>query len=151
MDSSDNVAICWLHGLGIFRNKSWLLKSHMADAQCVNCLKVCRCGIQLFNHSITQETSLITHSCWRTIMLMLCTLQVSAQPSTSFDYSLSAMSIGFGIPMNCISCSCVMLKAYFTGCSNTSKLEMWRINLTIDTHRCHDIPASSTSLNHSID
>jgi hypothetical protein len=30
------------------------------------------------------------------------------------------------------------------------KLEMSRINLTIDSHWCHDIPASSTSLNQSI-
>jgi len=30
------------------------------------------------------------------------------------------------------------------------KVKMLRINLTIDSHWCHDIPASSTSLNHSI-
>jgi hypothetical protein len=35
-------------------------------------------GIQLFDHSITQETSIFTRSSWRTIILMLCTFSVSA-------------------------------------------------------------------------
>jgi len=52
--------------------------------------------------------------------------------------------------MNYISCCLVELKTYCTGCSNTCKLEMSRINLTIDSHRCHNIPASIPFLNHLI-
>jgi len=74
MESSDNVTLCWLPGSGIIWNKSWLLKSHMAHAQCVKFLKVRRWGIQPFDHSLTQETSIFTRSCWRTRLLMLCTL-----------------------------------------------------------------------------
>jgi len=74
MDSSDNVTLCWLPGLGIIRNKSWLLKSHMAPARCVKFRKVRRRGIQLFYPLVTQETSIASWSCWRTIILMLFTL-----------------------------------------------------------------------------
>jgi len=107
MNSMDNVTLWWLPGLGIIRNKSWLLKSHMADAQCVNFLKVRQWGIQLFNHSKTQETNIFTRSCRRTIILMLCTLSVSTQSATSSGNTLSAMSISFGSLINCISCSWV--------------------------------------------
>jgi len=60
------------------------------------------------------------------------------------------MSIGFGSLMNCISCSWVYLKTYWTGRPNTWKRDSLRINLTIDLHWCHDIPVTSTSPNHSI-
>jgi len=49
MDSSDNVTLCWLPGSGIIRNKSWLLKSHMAHTRCVKFLKVYWWGIDLFD------------------------------------------------------------------------------------------------------
>jgi len=107
MNSSENVTLCWLPGSGIIRNKSWLLKSHMAHVRCVKFLKVHRWGIQLFDHSITQETSIFTRSYCRTRILILCTLSVSTQSATSSGNSLSAMSIAFGILMNCISCSWV--------------------------------------------
>jgi len=107
MDSSENVTLCWLPGSGSLRNKSWLLKSHMAHAWCVKFQKVQWWGIQLLDHSITQETSIFTRSCWRTIILILCTLEVSTKSATSSGNTLSAMSIGFGSLMNCISCSWV--------------------------------------------
>jgi len=81
---------------------------------------------------------------------MFCTLVMFIQSATSSGNSLSAMSIAFGTLMNCISCSWVQLTMYCTGCSNTWKLEMSKINLTIDSHQYHDIQASSASLNHSI-
>jgi len=65
---------CWLPGSGILLNKSCLLKSHMAHARCVKFLKVRQWDMQLFDHLITQETSIFTRSCWRTIILMLRTL-----------------------------------------------------------------------------
>jgi len=74
LDSSNNVTLCWLPGSGIILNKSRLLKSHMAHAQCAKCLKVDQWGIQLFDDWTTQEMSIFTRSCWRTIILLLCTL-----------------------------------------------------------------------------
>jgi len=74
MDSSDNVTLIRLPGSGIIWNKAWLPKSHMAPGQCAEFLKVRRWGIPPFDHSMTQESSLFTRSCWRTIMLMLCTV-----------------------------------------------------------------------------
>jgi len=74
MNSSNNVTLCWLPGSGIILNRSWLLKCQMAYVQCVKFPKVRRWGIQLFDHSITQETNIFTWSSWRTIILMLCTL-----------------------------------------------------------------------------
>ena len=61
-----------------------------------------------------------------------------------------AMSISFGSRMNCIRYSWVQLRTYCTGCSNTWKLEMWRVTLAMSSHRYHYIGASSSSLNHSI-
>ena len=106
-DSSNNVTLCYNSRSGIIRNKSWLLKSHMAHVWCVKFLKVCQWGIQLLDHSITEETSIFTQSCLRTIILKLCTLSVSAPSATSSGNTLSAMSIGFGSLINCISCSWV--------------------------------------------
>jgi len=63
---------------------------------------------------------------------------------------LSTMSITFGSLMNCISTSWIQLNTYFTGWSNTSKLKMSTINLTIDLHQYHYIQAFSPSLNNSI-
>ena len=60
MDSRDNVTLGWLPGSGIVLNKSWLHKSHMAHARCVKFLKVRQGNIQLYNHSITEETSIFT-------------------------------------------------------------------------------------------
>jgi len=74
MDSSNNITVCWLPGSGIIRNKLWFLKSDMAHARSVKFLKVRWWGIQLFNHSIAQQTSIFTWSCWRTIIFMLCKL-----------------------------------------------------------------------------
>jgi len=150
MDSSDNVTLFWLPGSGIIRKMSWLFQSLMACARCVKFLKVRRWGIPHFDPSTTQETSTFSRSCWRTIILMLLTLLVSTQSATSSGNTLSAMSVGFGSLMNCISCCWVLLKTYCTGCSNTWKQEMSRIDLTIDSHWCQNIPVSSTSLNHSM-
>jgi len=150
MDFSDIVTLCWLPGSEIIRNKSWLLKSHMTDAQCVKFPNVRQWGIRHFDHSITQETNIFTWCCWRTPILMLCTLYGSMQSATCSGNTLSAMSNAFCTLMNWVSCYWVQLKTDCTGCSNTSKLEMTRINLTIDSHWCQDILASSTSLNRSI-
>jgi hypothetical protein len=74
MDSSNNVTLCWLPGSGIIWNKSWLLPSQVADAQCVKLLKVSQWGIHIFNHPITQETIRFIWSCLRTMILTLGTL-----------------------------------------------------------------------------
>jgi hypothetical protein len=105
MDSSDNVALCWLPGSGIIWNKSWLCKSHMAHAECVACLDVCWWGIALFIHSITQDTTICSWSCRTTIIMTLCTLSVSTQSPTSSGNTLSAMPIVLCSLMNCISCT----------------------------------------------
>ena len=81
---------------------------------------------------------------------MFCTLLVFIQSATKCGNTLSAMSITFGCPMNCISCLWVQAMTYCTGCSNTWMLEPSRINLTIDSHQYHNIQNSSASLNHSI-
>jgi hypothetical protein len=104
MDSSDNVTLCWLPGLGIILNMSWLLKSHMAHARFVKFLNVHRWSIHLAYHTMTQETSIFSQSCWQTIILMLFSLLVSTQSATSSGHTLCAMSIAFGSLMNCISC-----------------------------------------------
>jgi len=150
MDSRDNVTLCWLSALVIIHNKWWLLKFHMAHAQYVKFLWVHSWGIQLFANSITQEISMFTWSFWMRLILMLCTLLKSNQSATTSGNTLSGMAIGFGSLMNSISRSWVQLKTYCTGCSNTWKEEMSRINLTINSHWCHNIEASSASLNHSI-
>jgi len=105
MDSSDKVTVFRLHGSGIIRNTSWLLKCHMAHARCVKFPRMRTLDIPLVDHSITQGTSICTWSSWRTIILMLCTILLSTQSATSYGNTLSAMSIGFGSLMNCISCS----------------------------------------------
>jgi len=151
MDSRDNVILFSQPGSGIIQNKSWLLKSHMADAQCVKIQKVRRCDIPLFDHSITQEIRMFTGSFWMKLISMFCTLLVFIQSTTCSGNTLSAMYIAFGSLMNCISCSRVQLKTYCTGCIHTWKRKMWRINLTIDSHRYHDSQASSASPNHSIE
>jgi len=97
----------WLPGSGIIPNKSWLLKSHMAHARCVNFLKVRRWDIQLFDHLITHEINMITWSIWTKLISMFCTLLVLIQSATSSGNTLSAMSIAFGSLMNCISGSWV--------------------------------------------
>jgi hypothetical protein len=74
IDYSDNVNLCWLPGLGVIQTKSWLLKSHLAHAWCVKFLKVRWWGIELFAHSINQETSILSLTCRSTIILMLCIL-----------------------------------------------------------------------------
>jgi len=147
LDSRDNGIFFWLPGSGIIQYKSWLGKSHMAHAQCVKFLKERRWGIQLFDHLITQEMSMFTWSFWTKLILMFCTLLVFIQSATSSGNTLSVMSIAFGSLMNSVSCSWGWLKTYCTGCSNTWKLEMSRINLTINSHHNHHIQASSASLN----
>jgi len=140
----------WLPGSGIIQNKSWSLKSCIAYGWCVKLLNARRWTIPLFDHLPTQEISKYTNSFWMKWTLMFCTLFVFIQSATSSGNSLSAMSIRFGSLMNCIICSWVKLMTYCTGCSNTWKLEMWRINLIINSHQYHNVQASSTSLNHSI-
>jgi len=60
---------------------------------------------------------------------MFFTLWVFIQSASSSGNTLSAISIAFGSLMDCISCSGVLLKTYFTGCSDTCQLEMCRITL----------------------
>ena len=107
MDSSDNITLYWLPGSEIIQNKLCLHKSNMADVQWAKFRNVRRWGIPLFDHWMTQESSVCTQSCWRRTILMLYTLQVSTQSATSSGNSHSAMSIAFGSLMNCISCSWV--------------------------------------------
>jgi len=150
MDCRDNVILFWLPGSGIIRNKSWLLKPHIAHSRCVNLLMVRWWGIQLFDYLITHEIRMFTWTFWKKLISMFCTLLVFIQSATSSGNTVSAMSIAFGSLMNCISCSWVQLKTNCTGCSNTWKLEMSRISMTIDSHQYHDIQASSASLHYSI-
>jgi len=79
MDSRDNVILFWLPGSGIIRNKSWLLKFHMAHAWCVKFLMVRRWSIQLFDHLITHEISMFTSSFWSILISMFWTLLVFIQ------------------------------------------------------------------------
>jgi len=74
MNSSNNVTLLWLPGLGIIWSKLCLLQSHFAEVRIVNFLKVGWWSIQLFDYSITQETTRFTWSFWRTLILMLFTL-----------------------------------------------------------------------------
>jgi len=104
MDSRDNVILFWLPGSGIIWNKSWLLKSHTADAWRVRFLLVCWWGIQLFNYWITHEISMFTWSFWTKLISMFCTLLVFIQSAINSGNTRSAMSITFGSLMNCISC-----------------------------------------------
>jgi len=150
MDSRDNVMLFWLPGSGFIRNGSWLLNSHMAHGQCGKFLKSRQWGIRPFAHLITHKISRFTGSFWTKLISMFCTLLVFIQSATSSGNTLSAMSIAFGGLMNCISCSWVQLKTYCTGCSNTWKLEMSRIKLTLNSHQYHNIQASSASLNNLI-
>jgi len=150
MDSRDNVILFWRPGWRIIQNKWWLLKSHMAHARCVKFLKMHRLDNPLFNYSITHEIRMFTCSFWMNPISMFCSLLMIIQSATCFGTIFSAMYIGFGSLMNCISCSSVLFKAYCTWWSNTWKAEMWRINVTINSQRYHDIRASSASLNHSI-
>jgi len=124
MDCSDNVILMLVPGSEIIQNKSWLLKCHMAHAWCVELLKVSQWGITLFHHSITQEVAKFTSSFWIKLKLIVCTLMVFIQSKTSSGNTLSALSIGFGSLMNCISCSWIQSRTGCTGCSNTQKLEM---------------------------
>jgi len=89
-----------------------------------------------------------TQSIWTKPTSMFCTFLVYIQSETSSGKTLSAISIDFSSVMNCICCSWVYLNSYCTGCSNTWKLEMSRINLTIHSHRYLDIQACSAPLNH---
>jgi hypothetical protein len=119
MDPRGNVIHFWLPGLGIFWNKSWLPKSHMAHVQCEKYPKVRLWGIQLFDHLITHKISMFTWRFWTKLISMFCTLLVFSQSATSSGCTLPGMSIAYGSLMNCISCSWVYLKTYCTGCSNT--------------------------------
>jgi len=148
MDSRDNVILFWLPGSGIVQNKLCLLKSDIARAWYVKFLMVHWWGIQLFDHSITQETSKCCQSFWTHLIAMFCTLLVFIKYNTSSGNTLSAMSISFCSLVNCIDCSWVVLKTYCTGCSDMWIPEMSGINLTIDSHRHNDIQASSSSPNH---
>jgi len=103
LDSRDNVIFFGLSGLGIIQNKSWLLKSHVAHAQCVKCLNVHWWGIQLFDNSIPQEISMFTQSIMTKLILMFHTLFVCIQSANSSGNILSIVSIAFGSLLNCIS------------------------------------------------
>jgi len=107
IDSRDNVILFWQPGLGIIQNISWALKYQMAHARCVKIVTVRQWDIPLFNYSIIQELWMFTRSFWMNLLSMFCTLLGFIPSTTSSGNSLSAMSIGFGGQMNCISCSWV--------------------------------------------
>jgi len=76
---------------------------------------------------------MITQGIWSRQMLMICTHWVFAQSETSSGNILCSPFLILGCLMNCICWSWVRLGNYCSGCSNTWKLEMWMINLAIDT------------------
>jgi len=104
MDSSDIDTLCWLPGSEIIWTKSWWHLSYMPHSTCAQFIKACQLGIELFDHSNTQETSIFSQSCWRTLTSMLCTLSPSTQPTTSSSNTLSAKSITVGGRIHCIHC-----------------------------------------------
>ena len=139
MESRDNVILFGRPGSGIIQNKSWLVRSDMAHAQCVIFPKARRWDNAQFYHSITQEIRMITQRFWMKLILMVCTLLVFIQCATSSGKTIYAMCIGFRSLMNCISFPWIYLTANYTDSSNPLKLEMCRINLTIDSHWYNDI------------
>jgi len=146
MGSTDTVIIISLPGSGIIPNKSRLLNSHMVHAQCLKFLQMYPSGIANSVHSIIQDIRMFSCSFWTHLISMPYTLLVFIQSETRCGNTLFAMTIAFRSLMNCISCSWVQLKTYCTGCSNTWKLELSRMNFTIDFHGYHDIWASTSSL-----
>ena len=86
----------------------------------------------------------------RKLELMLCTLMVFTQPATSSGITLSTMSISFGCLTNCISCSWVRFRTYYTSCTNSWKWKISRINLIINLPLYHDSQAFFDSLHNSI-
>jgi len=136
----------WVPGLGIIKNKSSFLKSLMAHEQYVQFLKVCQCRIQLLDQSIAQEICMFTQSLWRKGILMFWTLLALTESATSSSNIRTAMPIRFGSLMNFIRSSKVQLKTYCMGHSNSWKLDMSRINLTIDSHQYHNILALTNSV-----
>jgi len=85
------------------------------------------------------------------LMFVLCTLLAPAHSIACSANTLSAISIGFGSLMNCISHFWVQCKTYCTGCCTIWKKEMSRIKLTIESKWYYDIHSSSSSFNHSRD
>jgi len=57
--------------LGLIKIKSRLLKFHLAHTEWVTFLKVYWSGSQLFNHSISQEISMLTENFWLTTLLSM--------------------------------------------------------------------------------
>jgi len=76
------------------------------DGSCLICEmpKCALMGNSSFDHSITQDISMLSQSFWTNIISMFRTLLVCIQSDTSSGNTLSAMSIGFGSLMYCISC-----------------------------------------------
>jgi len=149
-DSRDNITLFWPPWSGIVQNKSCLLKSYMAPALCVTFLKMPEWGIRLFDRMLKQEIGMFTRSLLTKLILMFWTLLLFILSATSSGNTLSALSIAFGSPMNCISCSWVWLKTYCTGCSNTWKLQLLTIILRLNSHQYHDIQATSATPHHSV-
>jgi len=112
--------------------------------------KVCWWGIELFNHSMTKEISMVTQSFWTKLISIFCALLVFIQSTTSSGNTDSALSVSFSSLMNCIGCSWVQIKTYRPGVSNTWTLQMSWIISTIDSHQYNILPASSTSLSHLV-
>jgi len=101
-----------------------LLKSDMSEARCVKSLMQRRWGIQHVNHSIAAVISMSTQRLVSHLTLMFCTHFLFMQSATSCGNSLSAIAINFGGLMNCINCSGIWVKVYYTACSNSRKLQM---------------------------
>jgi len=150
MDFGDNFTLGWLPGLGIIRKMSLLLNPLMAHAQCVKFEMVRPWGIQLLNQLKTQEISIFARCSWRILVFIPFTLCVFTQSATSSANTLSAVSTGCTSLTNCISSIQDKLLTYWTVCLRTGKLEVCRINYTINSHRYPDILAFIISLSHSI-
>jgi len=118
----------------------------MAHTSCVQFLKICWWGFLYCNHSTTQKMSMFTWSMWVKQMIIFRTILVFNQLETSYDNTCSSMTTGFFSPKICIYCSWAKLNSDITGCSNTWKLEMSSINLTINSHRNHNVQAFCASL-----
>jgi hypothetical protein len=93
----------------------------------------------------------VAQRCWTTRIIMFYPLFVFIQYATSSGNSLTAIFICFRGLMSCINSSWVMLNTDCNGCSDTWKLDMTTINLTIHSDRYHEIQVSGISPNDSIE
>jgi len=119
LDSRDNVIFFGLSGLGIIQNKSWLLKSHVAHAQCVKCLNVHWWGIQLFDNSIPKgDQHVHSEHHDKTDIDVPHTLRVHPICKQFWQYPLYSV-YRLWQPVELHQLTLGLLQTYCTGCSNT--------------------------------